>query len=63
MCIRERFRLISPDGKEITADSKNLTKKIIKTWGVREKNKNKKIKIAELDQLIKLVDIIAPNLE
>jgi len=39
----DRFRLISPDGKEITADSKNLTKKIIKTWGVREKNKNKKI--------------------
>ena len=39
----DRFKLISPDGKEITADSKNLTKKIIKTWGVREKNKNKKI--------------------
>jgi len=39
----DRFRLISPDGKEITADSKNLTKKIIKTWGVRERNKNKKI--------------------
>ncbi len=39
----DRFRLISPDGKEITSDSKNLTKKIIKTWGVREKNKNKKI--------------------
>ena len=27
------------------------------------KHKNKKLKIAELDQLIKLVDIIAPNLE
>ena len=39
----DRFRLISPDGKEITADSKNLTKKIIKTWGVREKNKDKKV--------------------
>ena len=26
-------------------------------------HKNKKIKIAELDQLIKLVDIIAPNLD
>ncbi|WP_416678122.1 dipeptide ABC transporter ATP-binding protein [Candidatus Pseudothioglobus sp. Uisw_016] len=38
-----RFRLISPDGKEITSDSKNLTKKIIKTWGVREKNKDKKV--------------------
>ena len=39
----DRFRLISPDGKEITSDSKNLTKKIIKTWGVREKNKDKKV--------------------
>ena len=27
------------------------------------KHKNKKLKVAELDQLIKLVDIIAPNLE
>ena len=39
----DRFRLISPDGKEITSDSKNLTKKIIKTWGVREKNKDRKV--------------------
>ena len=39
----DRFRLISPDGKEITSDSKNLTKKIIKTWGVREKNTDKKV--------------------
>ncbi|MDB9933567.1 ABC transporter ATP-binding protein [Candidatus Thioglobus sp.] len=39
----DRFRLISPDGKEITSDSKSLTKKIIKTWGVREKNKDKKV--------------------
>ena len=39
----DRFKLISPDGKEITSDSKNLTKKIIKTWGVREKNKDKKV--------------------
>ena len=38
----ERFKLISPDGKEITSDSKNLTKNIIKTWGVRE-NKNQKL--------------------
>ncbi len=36
----ERFKLISPDGKEITSTSANLTKSIIKTWGVRE-NKNK----------------------
>jgi len=44
----DRFILISPDGKEITSDSKNLTKNIIKTWGIRE-NKNEK--------LLKLTDI------
>ena len=38
----DRFKLISPDGKEITSESKNLTKNIIKTWGVRE-NKNQKL--------------------
>ena len=44
----DRFILISPDGKEITSDSKNLTKNIIKTWGIRE-NKNEK--------LLKLTDV------
>jgi len=44
----DRFTLISPDGKEITSDSKNLTKNIIKTWGIRE-NKNQK--------LLKLTDV------
>jgi len=44
----DRFKLISPDGKEITSDSKNLTKNIIKTWGKRE-NKNQK--------LLKLTDV------
>ena len=44
----DRFKLISPDGQEITSDSKNLTKKIIKTWGIRE-NKNQK--------LLKLTDV------
>tara|TARA_A100001015_G_scaffold184434_1_gene205212 strand:- start:3736 stop:5454 length:1719 start_codon:yes stop_codon:yes gene_type:complete len=38
----ERFKLISPEGKEITSDSKNLTKNIIKSWGIRE-NKNQKL--------------------
>ena len=37
-----RFTLISPEGKEITLNSANLTKNIIKTWGVRETS-NKKI--------------------
>ena len=44
----DRFILISPDGKEITSDSKDLTKNIIKTWGIRE-NKNEK--------LLKLTDV------
>ena len=44
----DRFKLISPDGKEITSDSKNLTKNIIRTWGIRE-NKNQK--------LLKLTDV------
>ena len=38
----ERFKLISPDGSEITTSSANLTKNIIKTWGVR-KNTNQKL--------------------
>ena len=44
----DRFKLISPEGKEITSDSKSLTKNIIKTWGIRE-NKNQK--------LLKLTDV------
>ena len=32
----DRFKLISPDGKELTSSSANLTKNIIKTWGIRE---------------------------
>ena len=42
----DRFKLISPDGKEIASNSTNLTKNIIKTWGVREnKNQNRKSEI------------------
>jgi peptide/nickel transport system ATP-binding protein len=49
----DRFKLISPDGKEITSDSKNLTKKIIKTWGVRE---NTNQKLLELKDVSKIFD-------
>ena len=49
----DRFKLISPDGKEITSDSKNLTKKIIKTWGVRE---NTSQKLLELKDVTKIFD-------
>ena len=49
----DRFKLISPDGKEITSDSKNLTKNIIKTWGVRE---NKNQKLLEVTSVTKIFD-------
>jgi len=49
----DRFKLISPDGKEITSTSANLTKSIIKTWGVRE-NKNKML--LKLSNVSKIFD-------
>ncbi len=49
----DRFKLISPDGKEITSDSKNLTKNIIKSWGIRENN-NQKLLI--LQNITKIFD-------
>ena len=49
----DRFKLISPDGSEITSSSANLTKNIIKTWGVR-KNTNKKL--LELKKITKFFD-------
>ena len=49
----DRFKLISPEGKEITSDSKNLTKNIIKTWGVRE---NTNQKLLELTGVTKIFD-------
>ena len=49
----DRFKLISPDGKEITSDSKNLTRKIIKSWGVRE---NTYQKLLDLTGVTKIFD-------
>ncbi len=49
----DRFELISPDGKEITSSSKDLTKNIIKTWGIRE---NKNQKILKLEEVTKIFD-------
>ena len=49
----DRFKLISPEGKEITSDSKNLTKNIIKTWGIR---KNTNQKLLELKKITKIFD-------
>ena len=49
----ERFKLISPDGSEITSSSTNLTKNIIKTWGVR---KNTNQKLLEVKKITKIFD-------
>ena len=47
----DRFKLISPDGKEITSDSKNLTKNIIKTWGIRENKNQKLLKLSDVTKI------------
>ncbi len=49
----DRFKLISPDGNEITSSSKDLTKNIIKTWGIRE---NKNQKLLKLEEVTKVFD-------
>ncbi len=49
----DRFKLISPDGKKIASSSKDLTKNIIKTWGVRE---NKNQKLLKLEEVTKIFD-------
>ena len=56
----ERFKLISPEGKEIISDSKNLTKNIIESWGVRE---NKNQKLLKLNNVTKIFDdkVLASN--
>ena len=48
-----RFKIISPEGKEITSSSSNLTKDIIKTWGIRE---NKKQKLLDFSNISKVFD-------
>ncbi len=47
----DRFKLISPDGNEITSSSKDLTKNIIKTWGIRENKNQKLLKIEEVTKV------------
>ena len=49
----DRFKLISPDGSEITSSSSNLTKNIIKTWGVR---KNTNQKLLDVKKITKIFD-------
>ena len=47
----DRFKLISPDGSEITSSSANLTKNIIKTWGVRENTNQKLLDIKKITKI------------
>ena len=47
----DRFKLISPDGNEITSSSKDLTKNIIKTWGIRENKNQKLLKLYEVTKV------------
>ena len=49
----DRFKLIGPDGSEITSSSANLTKNIIKTWGVR---KNTNQKLLDIKKITKIFD-------
>ena len=49
----DRFKLISPDGSEITSSSANLTKNIIKTWGIR---KNTNQKLLDVKKITKIFD-------
>ena len=49
----DRFKLISPNGSEITSSSSNLTKNIIKTWGVR---KNTNQKLLDVKKITKIFD-------
>ncbi len=49
----DRFKLISPNGNEIISSSKDLTKNIIKTWGIRE---NKNQKLLKLEEVTKVFD-------
>ena len=46
-----RFKLISPEGIEITSNSANLTKSIIKTWGIREHGNQKLLKLTNITKI------------
>ena len=46
-----RFKLINADGTEITSSSANLTKNIIKTWGVRESTNQKLLSLSHVTKV------------
>ena len=44
----DRFKLISPEGKEISENSTNLTNNIIKNWGARESSNEQLLKFENI---------------
>ena len=47
----DRFKLISPEGEEITNNSATITKNIIKTWGIRENNNQKLLNFLNVSKI------------
>tara|TARA_B100000029_G_scaffold494712_1_gene558822 strand:- start:692 stop:2392 length:1701 start_codon:yes stop_codon:yes gene_type:complete len=46
-----RFKIISPEGKEITSSSAQITKDIIKTWGVRENSNQTLLNFSNISKI------------
>ena len=47
----DRFKLISPEGKEINNNSASITKNIIKTWGIRDSNNQKLLNFLNVSKI------------
>ena len=47
----DRFKLISPEGKEISENSTNLTNNIIKNWGARESSNEQLLKFENITKI------------
>ena len=47
----DRFKLISPEGEEITNNSATITKNIIQTWGIRENNNQKLLNFLNVSKI------------
>ena len=47
----DRFKLISPDGKEVNDNSASITKNIIKTWGVRDSDNQKLLNFFKVSKI------------
>ena len=58
-----RFKLISPEGGEITNDSLNLTNSIIQNWGKRAVTKDKLLEIKNLTKIFDSDSIIKSKKE